>query len=148
MSKTSNTIGANMLLVSSYWGENKSFKIIPLSNDCPYTEGMYDPTTNILVVIGKDKKNSLHMVVKLDDNGDPMEMKGKPRKNGKNYKEERKTVETYQEYYILEKDEQENFIRMFCINHDAFDYKKFMVEKTDIITPPEPKIEVVSEMPK
>lgn len=137
-----------MLLVSSYWGENKSFKIIPLSNDCPYTEGMYDPTTNILVVIGKDKKNSLHMVVKLDDNGDPMEMKGKPRKNGKNYKEERKTVETYQEYYILEKDEQENFIRMFCINHDAFDYKKFMVEKTDIITPPEPKIEVVSEMPK
>ena len=144
---TNKSIGANMLLVSSYWGENKSFKIIPVTTDCPYTESMYDPTTNILVVIGKDKKDSLHMVVKLDENGDPIEMKLKPRKNGKNYKEERKSVETYQEYYILEKDEQISFIRMFCINHDSFDYSKFMVEKTGIIAPPEQKIDVVSTMP-
>lgn len=147
MSKSNNTIGANMLLVSSYWGENKSFKLIPVTNDSPFTEGMYDPTTNILVMIGKDKKNSLHMVTKLDDNGDPVEMKVKPRRNGKNYKEERKTIETYQEYYILEKPEQESFIKMFAINAESFDYQKYMVEKTDIVMPEEKKIEVVSKMP-
>lgn len=146
MSKSNNAVGANMLLVSSYWGENKSFKLIPATSECPYTEGMYDPTTNILVVIGKDKKSSLHMVAKLDESGDPIETKVKPRKNGKNYKEERKTIETFQEYYILEKPEQENFIRTFAINADSFDYGKYMVEKSDLITPPEPKIEVVSKM--
>lgn len=147
MSKSNNTIGANMLLVSSYWGENKSFKLIPATSECPYTESMYDPTTNILVVIGKDKKSSLHMVAKLDESGDPIETKVKPRKNGKNYKEERKTIETFQEYYILEKPEQESFIRMFAINADTFDYGKYMVEKSDIVLPEEKKIEVVSTMP-
>lgn len=136
-----------MLLVSSYWGENKSFKLIPINLNCPFTEGMYDPTSNILVMIGKDKKNTLHMVTKLDDNGDPIELKGKTRRNGKNYKEERKTVETYQEYYILERAEQESFIQLFAVNADTFDYKKYTVEKTDLILPEEKKIEVVSQMP-
>jgi hypothetical protein len=147
MSNKNSAIGANMLLVSSYWGENKSFKLIPVTNDSPFTEGMYDPTTNILVMIGKDKKNTLHMITKLDDNGDPIEMKVKPRKNGKNYKEERKTVETYQEYYILEKPEQEDFIKMFAVNAGTFDYQKYMIEKSDIVMPEEKKIEVVSKMP-
>lgn len=136
-----------MLLVSSYWGESKTFKLIPVTSECPYVEGMYDPTTNILVVIGKTKKNSLHMVPKLDDSGDAVEMKLKPRKNGKNYKEERKAIDTFQEYYILEKDEQENFLSMFTVNKDSFDYKKYMVEKSDIITPAAPTIDVVSKMP-
>lgn len=87
------------------------------------------------------------MVAKLDESGDPIETKVKPRKNGKNYKEERKTIETFQEYYILEKPEQESFIRMFAINADTFDYGKYMVEKSDIVLPEEKKIEVVSTMP-
>jgi hypothetical protein len=147
MATLNKTIGANMLLVSSYWGENKTFKLIPVNNDCPYVEGMYDPTTNILVMIGKTKKNSLHMVAKLDDNGDPVEMKMKPRKNGKNFKEERKAIDTFQEYYILEKDEQEGFLSMFAVNKDTFDYKKYMVEKSDIVLPEEKKIDIVSTMP-
>jgi len=135
-----------MIIVSSYWGESKTFKLIPVTQDCPYVECMYDPTTNILVAIGKERKNSLHMVTKLDDNGDAIELKLKSRKNGKNYKEERKTIETFQEYYILEKEEQNEFIKAFAINHATYDFGKYMVDK-NIITPEEKKIEVVSTMP-
>jgi hypothetical protein len=58
-----------------------------------------------------------------------MMMKTAARANGKPFKEERRTVETYQEYYLTEKEEQIAFIKMFAVNAETFDFEKFMANK-------------------
>ena len=121
----SNTIGGNMLLIKSDWNEDQTFKLIPLTVDCPYIEGIYDPSTNVLVMISRVSMSKLHMLPKLDDNGDPAPLK-MPRKNGRTVKEERKTVETFQEFYIDNIDAINSIIDIFAVNKDKFDYKKYI----------------------
>ena len=60
----------SMMLVKSAFGQKKSFKLIPITNDCPFVECLFSPREKILVVISKFMKQSYHMVPKLDDNGD------------------------------------------------------------------------------
>jgi hypothetical protein len=143
--------GANMLLVSSYWGESKSFKLIPATNECPFVEAMYDPTTGLLAVIGKTKKQVFHMVHKVDDNGDIM--KSNKRENGKPYKEERRTIETFVEYYIINADEIVSFIKDYAINTISFDFMKFIeaqqeMEKNPVAMPGTPSIAEIVEKAK
>lgn len=121
----SNLIGANMLLIKSDWNEETTFKLIPLSNDCPYIEAIYDPSTKVLVIISRVSMTKLHMLPKLDDNGDPAPLKV-PRKNGRAVKEERKTIETFQEFYIDNVDAINDIIDIFAVNKDKFDYKQYI----------------------
>ena len=114
-----------MLLIKSDWNEDQTFKLIPLTLDCPYIEGIYDPSTNVLVMISRVSMSKLHMLPKLDDNGDPAPLKV-PRKNGRAVKEERKTVETFQEFYIDNIDAVNSIIDIFAVNKDKFDYKKYI----------------------
>lgn len=120
----SNVLGGNMLLIKSSWNEGQTFRMLPLTQDCPYVECIYDPTTKVFVVISRISKTTLHMLPKLDDNGDPAPLKT-PRKNGRNVKEERKTIETFQEYYIEDMDAIEELISTFAVNKKTFDYKIF-----------------------
>lgn len=120
-----NTIGGNMLLINSSWGEGKTFKMFPLTQDCPYVECIFDPATHVLVVIGKVTKTALHMLPRLDDNGDSMAVKVR-RPNNKMIKEERKSIETFQEYYIEDKEAMVALIKLFCTNADTFDYNSFL----------------------
>jgi hypothetical protein len=85
----SSNIGGNMLLVKSSWNEDQTFRMIPLSMDCPYVECIWDPGTKVFVVISRITKTTLHMLPKLDDNGDPAPLKTK-RPNGRSVKEELK----------------------------------------------------------
>ena len=119
----------SMLLVTSTWGSKKTFKLIPASLDCPYNEGIFDADNKVLAVISKEKKESLHMLAKLNEFGDPQTMKIGRRANGKDYAEERKTLETFYEYYVENVSEVENFIKMFAINADSFDYSQYFVEE-------------------
>ena len=72
-----NTLGSNMLLIKSSWNDGETFKLLPVSQDCPYVECIFDPATKVFVVISKVSKTSLHMLPKLDDNGDPAPLKTK-----------------------------------------------------------------------
>lgn len=121
----SNLIGGNMLLIQSDWNEEKTFKLIPLSNECPYIEAIYDPSTKVLVMISRISMTKLHMLPKLDDNGDPAPLKA-PRKNGRAVKEERKSIETFQEFYIDNNEAIDAIVDIFAVNKDKFDYKKFI----------------------
>jgi hypothetical protein len=127
--------GQNMLLITSYWGNADTFKLIPITDDCPYAEVIYDPATTLLVVISKIQKENFQMVIKLDSDGNPIQAK-KPKANGKPYAEQRSRLNTLQEYYLPEKEEQEEFVKSFAINADTFDFKKFMkdLEAPDIMT--------------
>jgi len=128
------TIGKNMMLISSAFRNAKSFSMIPVSNDSPYVEGMYDPSSGILAVITKVKKTAFHMVPKLNNDGEPMKLKTPNNATGKMIKEERVSVETFSEFYISNLDEIRTFVHMFSINSDVFDFEQHLkdVKETKI----------------
>ena len=117
----SENLKPTMMLVSSDWNDKPSFRLMPVTDNCPYVEFLYDPESKVFVVISKVKKTSLHMLPKLDENGDPMATKV-PRRNGKLIKEERKSIETFQEYYIGSVIDIQTLIKLHAINESQFDY--------------------------
>ena len=119
------SIGKNMMLVNSSFRGAKSFNLIPVSKDAPYIEAMFDPSSGILACIGVNSKQSFHMVPRLDDKGQPIRLKIPNKTTGKTVKEQRVSQQTYSEYYIGEKNDIDNFINIFAINADTFDYKQF-----------------------
>ena len=114
----------SMLIVKSTWNEKDTFKLLPITSECPYVECLYDPESSIFVVISKIKKTSLHMLPKLDDNGDPQRLRNKTA-TGRMVKEERKTIETFQEYYIEDTESIDSIIKHLAVNPE-YDYKKFL----------------------
>jgi len=121
----SSNIGGNMLLVKSSWNEDQTFRMIPLSMDCPYVECIWDPGTKVFVVISRITKTTLHMLPKLDDNCDPAPLKTK-RPNGRMVKEERRTIETFQEFYLEDAEAVKGLVTTFGVNCKEFDYESFM----------------------
>lgn len=118
-----------MMLVHSNFGNAKSFRMIPVTNTCPYVEVLFDPETGTLVPVLNVIKQAYHMLPRLDDNGDVMRMKLGTRDNGKDYKEERRLVETFSEFYVSEESSIEEFINYFAVNASAFDWKGFLPKK-------------------
>lgn len=133
-----------MMLITSSWMDRKTFRLMPITTDCPYSEGIFDPSDKVLVLVSKNTKESFHMLAKLDDQGDPQKLK-RPRANGKPYPEERRSLETFQEHYITETKEIETIINMFAVNAEDFDYKSYMASTGPIMTPERPQIEIVSK---
>ena len=134
-------IGQNMMLVNSAFRNAKSFTLIPVSNDSPYVEAMFDPSSGVLAVISKVMKQSYHMVPKLDDTGQPERLKTPNAQTGKTHKEERRLVDTFSEFYLQDKNDIELFINMFAINAEQFDYNSFLnvdineTKKSNLILP-------------
>ena len=122
-----------MMLVESTWQDTKTFKMIPVSNDCPYVECIYDPSSKVLVLIGKTTKTSLHMLPKLDEYG-------KAVSGNRGAKQERRSIDTFQEYYIEEEKDIKEIVKMFAVNASKFDIAKFL-EKA----PNKPSIAAVAE---
>lgn len=122
-----------MMLVESTWQDTKTFKMIPVSNDCPYVECIFDPSSKVLVVIGKTTKTSLHMLPKLDEYG-------KAVSGNRGAKQERRSIDTFQEYYIENEKDIKELVKMFAVNASKFDIAKFL-EKA----PNKPSIAAVAE---
>ena len=61
------------------------------------------------------------MVPRLDDNGKEQKIKGRT-----DLKEQRVSLETFSEYYVKGKEEVENFLKIFAVNFDDFDYSKYL----------------------
>jgi len=124
----SQTIGQNMMLINSSFRNAKSFTLIPVSNDSPYVEAMFDPSSSILAVISKVMKQSYHMVPRLSDSGEPIKLKMPNQQTGKTVKEERRLVDTFSEFYLSDKKDIETFIHMFAVNANDFAYNDFFVD--------------------
>ena len=116
----------SMMLVSGNWGPYKTFKMIPITLYCPYIEAIFDPSTKMLAIVSKDKKPTYHFVAKLDENGDTIPMKIGRRINGKDFKEQRIMIDTYQEYYLNNLNEIKLLIENFAVNSKNYDYEKIM----------------------
>ena len=107
-----------MMLVESTWQDTQTFKMIPVSLDCPYVECIFDPSTKVFVIISKVTKTSLHMLPVLDPYG-------KPISGQKGAKQERRSIDTFQEYYIEDKKSITEIIDLFAVNAKKFDISKF-----------------------
>ena len=116
----------SMMLITGNWGQKKTFKMIPVTTDCAFNEAIYDAENKVLALVSKEKKQSMHMVAKLDDFGDVKPMKVGRRTNGKDYAEERKTLETYYEYYLDNAEEIKAFINMIAVNSDTFNVDQYL----------------------
>lgn len=114
-----------MMLVQATWNDKQTFRMIPVADSCPYVECIFDPDTKVFVIISKLTKQSLHMLPKLDDNGDPLQTKNL-RPNGRNFREERHKLEVFQEFYVEDKNAMEDLVSSFAVNNKTFDYKKFL----------------------
>ena len=116
------TIGGNMRLFKTFWGPEETFKLMPVTIDCPYMEVLYHPSAGMLVVFSKTMKQNYEMLPKLDDNGEWVQSKAKKR-NGNTFKEERRLMDVPQEFYLIDRAQQEEFIELFATNAKDFDYK-------------------------
>lgn len=110
----------SMMLVQATWQDKQTFRMIPIKDECPYVECIFDPGTKVFVIISKIKKTTLHMLPKLDEYGQAIA-------GTKGMKQERHKLEVFQEFYIEDTTAMEELIKTFAVNA-KFDYKKFMVE--------------------
>lgn len=115
-------ISKSMMLIKSIWNEKPTFKMMPISDECPYVECIYDPDSSVFVVISKTSKTTLHMLPQLDDYGHAIT-------GNKGAKQSRHKMEVFQEYYIDDVNDMENIIDIFAKNSDSFNYKEFITEK-------------------
>jgi hypothetical protein len=122
MSKTQT---GSMVLVNTTWNDQKTFKLIPLTNDAPYVECIYDKESGVFVIISKIVRTALHMLPRLDDNGDSIPVKSGRRANGKAVKEQRTSIEVFQEYYIETEEDMNTIISAHAFN-PQFDWKQFL----------------------
>jgi hypothetical protein len=117
----------SMILVQSSWQETQTFRMIPITESCPYVECIYDPGTNVFVVILKTTKTTLHMLPKLDEYG--MAITG-----AKGTKQDRNKIDVFQEFYLEDQAGIIDIIELFAVNAKKFDYKSFMEVKSEEVS--------------
>lgn len=105
----------NMLAYSTDWYGHKTFRLMPVTNDCPFVEAIYDPSTKVLAIIGKTTVQKPLMLPKLNDKGQTIPIKGAESR----VVEERRIMDTFTEYYMDNTTEIIDFIKRFVVNADA-----------------------------
>jgi hypothetical protein len=116
--------GGNMLLITSTFRDEPSFKMIPSDLECPYMEVIYDRISGLLIIISKTPVKKATMLPRLSPAGDVIPAKGKM--NGKTHQEQRLFADTYQEYYIGVQEEIVAFIEAFAINTEDMKYAELL----------------------
>ena len=114
----------SMMLVQATWQDKQTFRLIPISDSCPYVECIFDPGSKVFVIISKLKRTSLQMLPKLDEYGQPVA-------GSKGQREERHKLDVFQEFYIEDKIAVKDLIHLFGINAKTFNYEAFMSEKEE-----------------
>lgn len=108
----------SMMIVSQDYMDKPTFGLIPVSQDCPFVEAVFLPNTQQLAIMSKTTKETFHFFARLDDNGDPIPAKRRVESRNP-YKEERKLINTFYEYYLKDEADIRRFIELFAINADS-----------------------------
>jgi len=121
----------SLLLVNSKFetigGHVDNFIGIPLNENSPFVEVVFDPEKKILGLISKIRKPQYQFIAKLDGNGFP-----KPINNpklaeatGRKFVQERVLTEVYHEYYLIDKKDIETFLKIHVVE-TGFNWMKFL----------------------
>jgi len=103
----------SMFVHYSEWNGKDSFRLIPITTECPFNEVLYDPENKVLMVISKDKKEKPMFIPALDKKGKTITSR-----RTKEIQEERQVMDMYYEYYIESITDIKDFITMFAINYN------------------------------
>jgi hypothetical protein len=117
----------NMMIYSAKWNETETFRMIPITAECPFNEAIYDPTEKVLAIISKDSKEKPMMMPRLSDKGLPIQVKTADGRLG--LQEQRVILDTYYEYYISEKADIREFVEKFASNPSHKAFQAFIKEK-------------------
>lgn len=127
----------NMMLINSAFRNMASFSMIPVTDNCPYVEVIFDPSTNSLIAFSKTRKEIFKNMPRLNDDGDFMKVKTPNKETGRTYKEIRMRINVFSDYILTDEEDIDNFISLFSIN-ESFDYKKYFsnqeIQTSKIIT--------------
>ena len=129
MSNTNKKIGSIYYVSTQFQQEGmekpeNNFSGIPVDNDSPFVEIVWDPVRKNLAIISKTKKESFHFMPKLKGNGAPLPNNDKDTAAMMPYQQERLLIETFHEYYITDKKEIIDFLEKTAIN--TFAFEKFL----------------------
>lgn len=115
----------NMMIYATKWNEKQTFRMLPITMECPFNEVIFDPEQKVLAVVSKDSKEKPMMMPRLNDRGDLVQTK---RANGEQgWQEQRVIMNSYYEYYIEDVNDIKNFVKLFAINEGA----KVFIETVD-----------------
>ena len=129
-----------MMLYTTATNGVKTFGLMPTDDTCPFNEAIYMPKMEALAVLSRTTRDTFTMLERLDENGEVSLITVKDKEKGGNRqvtKQQRVQVQSPWEYFINEKDEIREFIKLHAINADTFDYAKYM---TSLETVESPKI--------
>jgi len=135
-----------MILISAFVADEQgnpipSFRMVPITLDCPYIECQFDPRRKVLSTIMKDTYVDRQMAYRRDENGDPMMRKGAKKEGPVQYQMRESEHVVNFLFHVLENDDIKNFIRRFAVNHETFDYDRWFAEPEE--TKPEFNLEIV-----
>lgn len=133
----------NMMIVSAPWKDEPSFRMIPITEDCPYAEILYDPNEKVLAIISKLAKDKPQMMPKLNTStGQVKTTKGRATEGGplENFPvQERVIMPVYYEYYIDSKEDIKFFIEHFAMNPKHVSLAVINTTKKKPVVPTPPK---------
>ena len=87
-----------------------TFRLLPLTSECPYLACEMDVSNNVFVILCKEKKNDLEVIPAMSETGEP-----KRNKAGAQMLE-RRTIENYFELHINEPESIIAFIKNIAVN--------------------------------
>lgn len=106
------------MIYSSDWYGKRTFRMMPVTEDCPFNEAIYDTHNKVLAIISKDQKEKPQMLPKLNDKGLAIPLKAATSTSEPQYVEERRMMDAYYEYYLDKEADVKAFIELFAINAD------------------------------
>jgi hypothetical protein len=115
-----------MIAYKSKWQNKDTFKLMPINNECPYTEAIFIPDNKMLVVISKDKLQKPTVIGKLDDYGMPLT------KGGKQVLE-RRNMDAYVEYYLEDMKDITSFLDMFAYNSNESYIQEILTVNLEVV---------------
>ncbi len=115
-----------MIINMSYMGKEPSFSLIPITENAPFVECIFMPQEKQLAVISKVVKDTFPFFPRLDDNGDPIPARRRVESRSP-FKEERKQIKTYYEYYITDINDIKEFIDIIAVNNTSKILSTFLV---------------------
>lgn len=111
----------------STWLDKPTFKLMCVSNDCPFVEGIYLPEEKLLIVVSKFKQHKFEYLPKLDDDGNPQYAKTDPRVNKeKLFKRQRVQYDGNYDYTLSNIEDIKSFVKEYAQDNANFDFDKYL----------------------
>lgn len=123
-----------MMLYTTATNGDKTFSLMPLTDDCPFNEAIYMPKLEALAVLSKSTRDTFTMMERLDENGNPTGQVGKGGDSSK-AKMQRVQISSPWEYFIHEKEEIRDFVIANAVNADTFSFQKYLTALEVVDTP-------------